>query len=376
MTVTFNENQLRAHLLPIVELPEVESVVLVADERPPALAKVTTLVPPRWLRTLVGRAAAKFLLCFVAARRGRPDWVIGFNLVPHGLNAIVVARLTRTRSLYVMIGGDREWVGGGWDSDNSILGRLPRRSPLVERFLLARISRSTAIAVMGERGRQALVDRHVPPEQIHVVPPAVDVERFSPDDRPAPAYDIVTVGALLPNKRTADLLDAAARILPSHPGLRVAVAGDGPLSDELHKLVASLGLEDVVELCGFRADVETLYRSARIFTLTSAYEGLSVALLEAMASGAVPVVYEVGELGAVVREGETGRVVPVGDVDRLATVLAELLDDPEQQARLAAAASAEARTHASLPVVARTYRRIVAPTAVGPSAAALAPAKR
>lgn len=362
MTVTFNENQLRAHLLPIVQLAEVESVVLVADERPPPLPKVTVIVPPRWLRRLVGRAAAKFVICLVVARRRRPDWVIGFNLVPHGLNAIAVAGFARTRSLYEMIGGDREWLGGGWDSDNSILGRLPRRSAAVERLLLARIRRSDAVAVMGERGRQALLDRGVRADRIHIVPPAVDIDRFTPEGRPTAELDIVTVGALLPNKRTADLLHAAARIHPAHPSLRVAVAGDGPLADELLQLVKRLKLEDAVELCGFREEVDTLYRSARIFTLTSAYEGLSVALLEAMASGAVPVVYDVGELGTVVRDGETGRVVPFGDVERLAEVLSDLLGDPEQRAALAEAAVWEARRRAAVPVAARAYAHIFAST--------------
>lgn len=362
VTVTFNENQLRAHLLPLVSLTEVESVVLVTDEHPSALPKVTTIVPPRWLQRLVGRAAAKFIICLVVARRVRPDWVIGFNLVPHGLNAIAVAAMVRTRSLYEMIGGDREWLGGGWDSDNSILGKLPRPSATVERFLLARIRRSTAVVVMGERGRQALLDRGVRSDRIHIVPPAVDVDRFTSDGRPTPELDIVTVGALLPNKRTTDLLHAAALIHPEHPELRVAVAGGGPLLAELRDLVRTLKLEAAVELCGFRAEVATLYRSARIFTLTSAYEGLSVALIEAMASGVVPVVYDVGELSTVVRDGETGRVVPFGDVERLSEVLSELLDDSEQQKMLAAAAVAEARRYASVAVVARTYGHIVAST--------------
>src|SRR5439155_2452603 len=121
-TVSFNDNQLAAHLLPMLMLDGVASVTLVADAAPAPLPKLLVVVPPRWLTRLVGRAVAKFLLCVVIAIRERPDWVVGFNLVPHGLTAITAARLARTRSMYQMIGGDREWFEGGWDSDNNVLG--------------------------------------------------------------------------------------------------------------------------------------------------------------------------------------------------------------------------------------------------------------
>jgi glycosyltransferase involved in cell wall biosynthesis len=360
VTVTFNENQLRSHLLPIVARDEVESVVLVADEAPAPLPKLRTVVPPRLLVRLVGRAPAKLLVCAALALRLRPAWVVGFNLVPHGANAILTAGLARARSLYVMIGGDREWREGGWDSDNAILGRLPRPVPLVERALLRLVGRSSVVATMGESGRRALLARGLDPGRIRVIPPAVDVDRFTAEGRPEPRWDVLTVGALLPVKRTADLLRALAQLVPDRPGLRAAVAGEGSLEQELHALVRELGLERNVELLGFRADVEALYRAARIFVLPSAYEGLSVALLEAMASGTVPVVTDVGELRSFVRDGETGRLVPVGDVDALARVLGELLDDPPAARGLAAAAVREVRARASVEAVARTYADLFA----------------
>jgi glycosyltransferase involved in cell wall biosynthesis len=355
VTVTFNDNQLRSHLLPILALDEVESVVLVADRPPAPLAKVEVVVPPAWLSRLVGRAVAKLAVCAVLAVRRRPDWVIGFNLVPHGLNAILSAALVRRQSMYEMIGGDREWREGGWDSDNGILGRLRGPSPFVERLLLAAVRRSSVVAVMGDNGRRSLLRRGLPAERVRVVPPTVDVERFSNLARPEPTIDIVTVAALLPNKRTADLLRAAALLLPRHPGLRVAVVGEGPLESALRRLARDLGLAGAVRFLGFRDDVDGIYRGARIFALTSEYEGLSIALLEAMACGTAPVVTEVGELADYVRDGETGRLVPVGDVDALARALGELLDDPAGADALGRAAAAEVRRRVAVPVVSSIY---------------------
>jgi glycosyltransferase involved in cell wall biosynthesis len=359
VTVTFNENQLRAHLLPIVSLAEVESVVLVADRHPEPIPKVRVRVPPAWLRRIVGRAGAKSLLCALLAIRDRPDWVIGFNLMPHGLNAIGAARVARTRSLYEMIGGHLEWQGGGWRSDNALLSRLRRPSATLERILLAAARRSTIVATMGEFGRESLLERGFAPGRVRAIPPAIDVARFTPDDRPEPLFDIVTVGELIARKRTADLIAAVSRILPARPDLRVAIVGEGPLEGELRRLAAELGAAEAVEFCGFRDDVDAVYRATRIFVLTSAYEGLSVAMLEAMASGAVPVVTDVGELGRFVRDGESGRVVPAGDVEALAAALEDLLASPALTASLAAEAVADARRYTAVPVVARTYAEIL-----------------
>src|SRR5919112_1036656 len=92
LTVTLNPNQLRAHLEPITDLDEVESVTLVADVAAPPLAKLTTVVPPAWLVRLSGRAVAKLLTGVAVAVRRRPHWVLGYNLVPHGINALLIGR--------------------------------------------------------------------------------------------------------------------------------------------------------------------------------------------------------------------------------------------------------------------------------------------
>ena len=359
VTVTFNENQLRAHLLPIVALSDVTEVVLVTDEAPAPLPKVRVVVPSPLLVRIAGRAGAKLLTCLRIAIRERPDWVIGFNLVPHGANAILTARVVRTKSLYAMIGGHREWFEGGWSSDNKILGRLRSPSPAVERLLLRLIRRSTRVATMGAVGRAQLIARGVDGDRITTIPPAVDVERFAPRAGEVDhAYDVITVAALLPNKRVADVLDAAAKLVPHRPALRVAIVGRGPLDAQLRAQVRRLGLDDVVDLLGFRDDVDALYVRSGIFVLPSASEGLSIAMLEAMASGVPPVVTDVGELGSIVRDGENGRLFQPGDVDALASILEQLLADPALASSLGAAAADTARSTVSVDAVAASYRKL------------------
>jgi glycosyltransferase involved in cell wall biosynthesis len=368
ITVTFNANQLRSHLLPILALPEVARVTLVADVEPPALPKLRSVVPPRLLVRTVGRAAAKLLACLWVAARERPDWVVGFNLVPHGFNARVVGALTGTKSLYHMIGGEEEWLGGGWRSDNAVLGRLRSPSHTLERLLLRLIAGCTVVATMGESARSSLIDRGIDESRIRILRPSVDTRRFAPSSNPAdPRYDIVTVGELIPRKRIGDLIRAAAELRARRHDLQVGIVGAGPLEVELRHLVSQLGVTEHIAFLGFREDVQAIYRTARIFALTSASEGLPIAMLEAMSSGLPPVVSDVGEVGGFIRDGENGLLFPAGDVDALTARLETRLGDESLRTALGAAAAGWVEESASVDAVATEYRRLFSssPSATG-----------
>lgn len=356
VTVTFNPNQLRSHLLPILALPEVESVTLVADALPPPLPKLRAVVPPRLLMRVFGRAGAKLLVCLWLARRERPDWIVGFNFVPHGFNARVVGSWTGTKSLYHMIGGETEWRGGGWSSDNSALGRLPFRFQPLERLLLRLIAGCTVVATMGESGRASLVERGIDESRTRIVRPSVDTHRFERSGRSeAPRYDVVTVGQLIPRKRIEDLVRAVAQLRDRRRRVRAAIVGRGPLDGELRCLAAELGVDELIEFIGFCEDVETVYRAARVFVLPSASEGLPISMLEAMATGLPPVVSDVGENAGFVSHGESGYLFPVGRIDVLAEHVSRLLDDDDLRHRIGAAAAKKVREAASVEAVSTEY---------------------
>jgi glycogen(starch) synthase len=359
-TVTFNPNQLRAHLEPIADLDEVDEIVLVADQVPPPMPKLRAIVPSTLLTRVVGRAVAKLIVTCRVARRLRPEWVIGFNLVPHGINAIAAAHAARARSAYVMIGGPVEWEGGGWRSDNKVLGRLGRSAPLLERALLAVVRRASIVVTMGSRGREALMRRGLDAGRVTAIPASIDEGRFRPRPRPADArWDVVAVAELIPTKRLTDLLDAVALLVSEHPRLRAAIAGAGPLRDDLESRARELGIHDHVELLGFRGDIADVYAQARVFVLPSAYEGLSISLLEAMASGLAVVVSDVGEARDVVDHGANGLLYEPGDVNALARLVAELLEDPVRCGQLGEAAARDAAGHAGRPVVSAAYRAVL-----------------
>jgi glycosyltransferase involved in cell wall biosynthesis len=363
VTVTFNPNQLRSHLLPLVGMDEVESIVLVSDVEPPPLPKVRAVVPSPRRRRLLGRAGAKLATCLDLARKTPFDWVIGFNFVPHGLNAELVARRAGTRSLYHMIGGELEWRGGGHGSENSVLGRLPRPVPLLERALLRQIGHATAVATRGPRARETLVRHGIPAARVHVIPPSVDLERFGSVTRADVRHDIVTVGRLSPLKRTSDLLQAVALLGRDGMTVRMAVAGDGPLREPLLAEARALGVHDRVELLGQVDRVEDVYAHARVFALTSEFEGMPIAMLDAMASALPVVASDVGEIGTLIDHGRNGLLYRCGDVEALAEQLRVVLSDEERARALAGAAATDVALGFSEQYVAECYRRVFASAA-------------
>src|SRR5205807_228913 len=140
--------------------------------------------------------------------------------------ALLVGRLLRVPAALHLIGGPEEWLGGGWRSDNKVLGRLRRPSRILETLLLGVIRRLDAVATMGPAGEQALIEKGIDPGRVIQLPAAVDTERFQRRaDGDTFLYDVVSITSLIPRKRPWDILSVLRLLQRSHPQLRAAIVG-------------------------------------------------------------------------------------------------------------------------------------------------------
>jgi glycosyltransferase involved in cell wall biosynthesis len=114
------------------------------------------------------------------------------------------------------------------------------------------------------------------------------------------------------------LLEAAALLRRDHPGVQVAVAGDGPEREPLQRQRTALGLEGVFKLSGSVADVPAFLASIDVAVLPSRAEGMSNAVLEYMAAGRAIVATDVGGNGRLLQHGVHGLLVPPDDPAALA----------------------------------------------------------
>jgi glycosyltransferase involved in cell wall biosynthesis len=136
---------------------------------------------------------------------------------------------------------------------------------------------------------------------------------------------ICTVARLDPVKRLDILLSALAKL----PEVRLVVVGEGPERCKLIGLASELGVEERVQFVGQRQDVLPWLAACDLFVLCSDWEGMPMAVLEAMAAGIPVVATETGGMPDVIVPDVTGRLVPPGQAEALARAIAGLLDDAE-----------------------------------------------
>ncbi len=163
----------------------------------------------------------------------------------------------------------------------------------------------------------------------------IDLDRFrqcAPVNGP-----VVSVGRLSPEKDFATLIRATAIAVRDSPDFRLEIAGDGPCATELKQLVTELQLDSNVQFLGRVENVPELLSGASVFALSSQTEGISLTILEAMASGLPVVATLVGGNPEVIVDGETGLLAPPGDPPALADALLQLWRDPNRRRVLGSA---------------------------------------
>jgi glycosyltransferase involved in cell wall biosynthesis len=315
-------------------------LVVVAPAPVPQMDKVVVIHPPAWLTSLVGAAIARLITFAYVAVAWRPHWIGGYHLAFNGLAAGLMASIVGARSLYVSVGGPAEIVGGGVCSENPVLSAIGVPDLQIERQLVRAAGQFDAIATMGHATIRFLRERGVN-APLCVIPGGIDSRVYS-DQREHRDVDLLFLGRLSRIKRPDIFLRAVRLVNQERCGLRAAIIGQGELRQELEALRDELGLGDCSELLGFQPDVSAWFRRSKIFVLTSESEGLSLSLLEAMMSGAVPVVADVGELSDIVENGVNGYLVAGRSPAEFAAPMVSLLNDVDRLANF----SSEARQSA------------------------------
>ena len=141
------------------------------------------------------------------------------------------------------------------------------------------------------------------------------------------SFDLICVARLVPVKGYPLLLDSFARLQQLRPGTSLAIVGGGPFETEYRQTVADYGLTEYVHFIGKVPEVEPYLRRSRLFVLFSENEGLSIAMLEAMALGVPVYVTNVGDLAdPIATEPPGGWLVEDQDPAAIAEELAEILE--------------------------------------------------
>ena len=218
--------------------------------------------------------------------------------------------------------------------------RKPKRV-LANRWLIKPSDRVTAV---GRFVKQALIDNEgIAEGLIKVIYNGIDPDAFPPADAASRSQArrligvddetplIMQVARFHPVKDHKTAVRAFAETLSFVPNAVLYLVGDGGQRQTIEVLCREMDIQDQVRFLGTRDDVAQLVPGADVFMLSSLSEGVSVTLLEAMATGLPIAATDVGGNPEVVEHGTTGLLSPRGDHNALAANLVTLLQDPAQR---------------------------------------------
>ena len=223
----------------------------------------------------------------------------------------------------------------------------------LKRILLCRVADAWANAVLAnsrEVWRYAVEVECCKEEKLRLLLNGIDMERYQEPSTNEFNPQTPVVGTVLRLEKIKGIeffVAAANRILAETPEARFVVVGDGRQRPSLERNNGVLKLEDRIRFLGERNDVHDILPTFSIFILPSLVEGMSMALLEAMATARPIVATRVGGNKDLIRDGENGLLVTPGDSGEMARAALKLLRYPEWAKRLGQSARTDILNHHS-----------------------------
>lgn len=188
----------------------------------------------------------------------------------------------------------------------------------------------------------------VPRSRVFYIPNGIDTHRFSRDSQARlrirrelglEKYFVwLSIGRFEAAKDHSTMLEAYARVTKRFPKSKLLLIGQGALQNEIRSLSTALNLSDNVMFLGTRDDVENYLNAADAFVLSSAWEGFSLVIAEALACERPVVATDCGGPSEILDNGKYGALVPPRSPDALAEAMEQTMEIPETQRRVVAKA--------------------------------------
>jgi len=238
---------------------------------------------------------------------------------------------------------------------------------MIEEAVTARFV-DRVIAVSEELKQHLITKTHFPAGKIEVIVNGIDTDVFRPRPKPQKllaefrlpenARIVGSTGRFSREKGYHILIDSFRRVIDKIPDAYLLLVGDGPQRDDLERQSETARCKNRIIFTGVRSDIPELLNMFDIFVLPSIYEGTSMSLLEAMASGKPPVATRVGGNLSIISHQESGLLVPSENPEALAEAIVELLSDEGKRAAFGKASEKKIRADYSQENMVRKYSEL------------------
>lgn len=266
------------------------------------------------------RFAAKLIKQSIS-KKAKYDAIIAWSGVPAGFIAMTLSFIFRIPYIVLLRGADVPFYDKRW----------AKLDKFVFRFLSPYIWKNSLLTIANSQSLRELAYKTSRKKKIDLIYNGIDLERYTnKSDIKISPKQIIAVGRLSKIKGFDLLIQAVAAIKTP---CQLVIAGDGPEKENLENLAKMLGIEKKVIFTG-RLEKQQLihfYQESSIFCMSSYNEGMSNAMLEAIACGLSIVTTNIG--GAVELVKGNGVIVPCGDSFAIQGALETLLDNPERMAQ-------------------------------------------
>ncbi len=245
--------------------------------------------------------------------------------------------------------------------------------PFWQRWLNILLNRTTQQFVAVSAGAAAYLQEteNVPAEKIIVIPNAIEpVQPVSPAEAaswrrqmgiPTEVPLLGIVARLTEQKGISYLLQALTQLTRTNElSPHCVIVGEGVLRPALERERDRLGLRQQVHFLGHRRDIPQILSALDLFVLPSLYEGLSLALLEAMSAGVPVVATQVAGSQEIIVNGENGILVPPQDATALAVAISRTLQQPKKTAKMATRGKESILRRFTIDAIARQYEALYA----------------
>lgn len=215
--------------------------------------------------------------------------------------------------------------------------RYHRLTYLMNKWSFA--SQQQVIAVSGEVANSIRTHYRKEKPLVQVVQNGIDTSKYAAHqpvehdirrelDIPKSAIVIGIACVFRAQKRLTQWIEIAHALRAQHSGLRFIIVGDGVLRNEVHQKARDLNMDYCLHFAGLQTDMRPWLKAMDIFMMSSEFEGLPIALLEAMSMGCMPACTAAGGIPEVITDNVNGILVPVNEPMQLAGRLAGFLDQP------------------------------------------------